>query len=371
MLFGFWYRAFESRALARGKTAKATVLRVALLVGRDARGEVFAFHDACPHKGMPLSYGRFDGETLQCGLHGWRFDSRTGECRSIPACTEQQCIKLGAIRAGRIPCEERDGYLWVYLAEPERSGRPARERAASPASQPPALPLYSERYRHFDLTHEVQAGSDHVLTLLLDAAHGPFVHRRWWILAKALFGLFGVRDEAGAWVDEFHTQYEPIPYGFRERVTSKVPDRWSTWLAGSDTVTVEADFVLPTVRVGGIRFGKYWLTSLHTVTPIDERRCRVDQRVAWEGLYWTPFGVQMMKTVFSIFAQQDKQAMERQAEGLPRIPRLMFVDDFDRPARWYYDLKRALLESRRTGTELRHPLQGPVTLKWRNPSLDL
>ncbi len=371
MLLGFWYRAAASSEVARGKMRPVTVLARALLVGRDSSGRAFALNDACPHRGMPLSHGRFDGQNIQCGLHGWKFDATTGECRLIPACTEQQRLKVGAIRAGHVPCEERDDFLWVYLAE-GLGGRRSRAPGQAPEPRsPPAHPVHSARYRSFYISGEVATGADYFLSLLVDPAHGPYVHRRWWVLARILFGLFGTGDRKGkTWIDEARLTYAPIPLGFRETLCSPVPDAWSRRLAGSDTVDIEIDFVLPTVRVGSIRFGKYWLSTLITVTPISGRRCRVDQRVAWYGLYFLPFGTWILKALFWIFFAQDRRAMERQAEGLDRIGRLMFIDDFDRPARWYYEIKRAFVESRRSGSEFRHPMSGPVTLRWRNAGLD-
>jgi hypothetical protein len=44
----------------------------------------------------------------------------------------------------------------------------------------------------------------------------------------------------------------------------------------------------------------------------------------------------------------------------------MLIDDADRPAKWYFQLKQALLDARRTGSEFRHPMNGLVTLKWRS-----
>jgi hypothetical protein len=58
--------------------------------------------------------------------------------------------------------------------------------------------------------------------------------------------------------------------------------------------------------------------------------------------------------------------MEMQAEGLKHNPSLMLIDDADRPAKWYFALKSALLESRRSGTAMKHPIPGPVTLRWRS-----
>jgi len=45
---------------------------------------------------------------------------------------------------------------------------------------------------------------------------------------------------------------------------------------------------------------------------------------------------------------------------------MMLVDDADRQARWYFELKAAYLESQRTGQPMRHPVTGPITLRWRS-----
>ena len=48
-------------------------------------GEVFAVHDACTHGAVPLSDGEVDQCTIECWLHGSRFDLRTGEALDLPA----------------------------------------------------------------------------------------------------------------------------------------------------------------------------------------------------------------------------------------------------------------------------------------------
>jgi 3-phenylpropionate/trans-cinnamate dioxygenase ferredoxin component len=47
--------------------------------------EVFAIHDVCSHAEVPLSEGEVDGTTLECWLHGSRFDLRTGKPTGLPA----------------------------------------------------------------------------------------------------------------------------------------------------------------------------------------------------------------------------------------------------------------------------------------------
>ena len=94
------------------------LLEVPLVLGRTADGKAFAMRDSCPHRGIPLSYGRFDGKTLECSYHGWRFEACSGQCVEIPSLTNQDKLKIDRIFAGHYPCEERDGYVWVYMSAP-------------------------------------------------------------------------------------------------------------------------------------------------------------------------------------------------------------------------------------------------------------
>ena len=48
-------------------------------------GEWFAIYDVCSHQEVPLSEGEVDGTTLECWLHGSRFDLRTGFPSGPPA----------------------------------------------------------------------------------------------------------------------------------------------------------------------------------------------------------------------------------------------------------------------------------------------
>ena len=52
---------------------------------RDENGEVHAIHDICSHADVALSEGEVDGCTIECWLHGSRFDLRTGEPTGPPA----------------------------------------------------------------------------------------------------------------------------------------------------------------------------------------------------------------------------------------------------------------------------------------------
>ena len=77
MLYDFWYRALPGRQVRGSHLQKAMLLETPLAIGRDGQGRAFALHDACPHRGMPLSHGLFDGQQVECSYHGWKFDAHT------------------------------------------------------------------------------------------------------------------------------------------------------------------------------------------------------------------------------------------------------------------------------------------------------
>ena len=74
----------------------------------------------------------------------------------------------------------------------------------------------------------------------------------------------------------------------------------------------------------------------------------------------------LLKFIGGKFIAQDQRTMQVQQEGLRHSPHLMLIDDADRPAKWYFQLKAAYLEAKRSGSPMRHPMSGPVILRWRS-----
>jgi len=344
-LWDFWYPAARSTELRGQKLAKALLLEVPLVLGRTAEGKVFAMRDACPHRGMPLSYGRLEGEVVECRYHGWRFDACSGQCVEIPSLTSQDKLKVERIFAGHYPCEERDGYVWVYMNAPD-------SRLPEKISPAPALAVFSEKYKITHLSCELPSHIDHGIIGLMDPAHGPFVHHSWFWRKRAS-------------IHEKTKQFEPIPNGFRMSPhtpsTNSAPYQLLKKFTG-EPVTTTIDFVLPNLRTEIDQSGKLWFSSRATVTPVQRDLCRIDFVAAWN----LPLPVFLFRPFAKKFLRQDQQTMIQQSEGLKHNPRLMLIDDADRQAKWYFALKANLLESRRTGTPMVHPMDGPVTLRWRS-----
>jgi phenylpropionate dioxygenase-like ring-hydroxylating dioxygenase large terminal subunit len=372
-LWDFWYPALRGAEIRGRALVKAMLLEVPLVLGRTDDGRAFAIRDACPHRGIPLSYGRFDGKAVECAYHGWKFEACSGQCVEIPSLTSQDKLKVERIFAGHYPCEERDGYVWVYMTEPFRpqaglraagrkggaaAGDAASVGADSAAAKPaaPALPVFSEGYKITHLACELPSHVDQGIIGLMDPAHGPFVHQSWYWRSR-----HSMHDK--------EKKFEPIANGFRMSThtpsANSAPYKLLKRMTG-EAVTTTIDFVLPNMRLEEIRSGKLWFSSRACVTPVRRDLCRIDFVAAWNVAAWMPLVVPIFRSFAKRFLRQDQLTMIQQAEGLKHDPRLMLIDDADRPAKWYFGLKAALLESRRTGEAMVHPLGGPVTLHWRS-----
>ncbi len=344
-LWDFWYPAITSDEIYGRNLATATLLEIPLVIGRTRGGKSFAMRDACPHRGIPLSYGHFDGSNVQCSYHGWEFDASSGRCVGIPSLTSADKMKVERISATHFPCEERDGYVWVYMNVP---GTPV------PDSLPavPELPKFSTRFKITRLDCDLPSHVDQGIIGLMDPAHGPFVHQSWFWRSKK-----SIHEKA--------KQFEPIPHGFRmskhSPSTNSAPYQLLKKITG-EPVTTTIDFVLPNMRFEEIHSGKLWFSSRATVTPVRRDLCRIDFVAAWN----LPLPVSIFRAFAKVFLRQDQVTMIQQAEGLKHNPRLMLIDDADRPAKWYFALKQNLLVSRRTGEPAVHPMEGTVTLRWKS-----
>ncbi|HEY4011364.1 MAG TPA: Rieske 2Fe-2S domain-containing protein [Acidobacteriaceae bacterium] len=362
-IYNDWYPALRTDALREPVTA--TLLNIPLLLGRKRDGSLFALRDLCPHRGIPLSAGWFDGQTVQCKYHGWRFEPCSGRCEEIPSLTSHDSLEPAKIFANAFPVAERDGYAWVYIPAPG-AGRIEITDATLPPI--PELPKFTRRFRTAHLSAELPCNVDHGIIGLMDPAHGPFVHRAWWWRSAAS-------------IHEKSKQFEPIvsPDGQHDgfRMSPHAPSSNSApyKLLGRPVTTI--DFTLPNRRVetivaenprdrkisgnAGNRRPPRWFSSLTTVTPITPSTCRIDVVAAWNIGYFVPFVTPLVKFFGARFVEQDQQTMVEQARGLRSNPGLMLIDDADKPAKWYFALKQRRL----TGTGA-HPLQGPVELHWRS-----
>jgi nitrite reductase/ring-hydroxylating ferredoxin subunit len=71
--------------------------------------EVVAFAAICPHAMGDLSRGELVNGEIECPMHGWRFDVRSGACVFPP----------DAQRMRTFPTRIIDGAVWVKIEKPK------------------------------------------------------------------------------------------------------------------------------------------------------------------------------------------------------------------------------------------------------------
>jgi 3-phenylpropionate/trans-cinnamate dioxygenase ferredoxin subunit len=71
-------------AVTDGGALRVVVDGVPLAIVR-SDGEVYAIQDVCSHANVALSEGEIEDQTIECWLHGSRFDLVTGRPTGLPA----------------------------------------------------------------------------------------------------------------------------------------------------------------------------------------------------------------------------------------------------------------------------------------------
>jgi phenylpropionate dioxygenase-like ring-hydroxylating dioxygenase large terminal subunit len=335
-----WYFAMPSAALKPGEMRDKTLLEEPLVFARTTEGKVFALRDICPHRGIPLSDGWFDGKEVECCYHGWRF-APNGHCTCIPSLTEDQTMDVDAIRVRPYPVEERGGGIWVYMSSDPR-GRTA------PKVAPPDLPEVTAHGPGLTERMIFPSHIDHAVIGLMDPAHGPFVHQSWWWRSRR-----SIHEKA--------KRFGPADYGFAMLRHQPSSNSAAYKLLGG-TPTTEIRFRLPGIRIEDIEVGTKRVCNLTTVTPIDRETTEIHHM-----MYWNVGWAAALKPILRIFARnflgQDRDVVVKQQRGLKYDPNLMLINDADMQAKWYYRLKKAY------GGWSEGEFQNPVretTLRWRS-----
>ena len=343
MLRGFWYMATLGAGLTRGRTAAVTLLGEPVLLGRRADGGVFAYGDACPHRGMPLRHGGFDGTTLRCCFHGWAFDSADGRCTEIPSAAPGDGIEPGRFRLRAYPCREVQGNVWVFMAAP---GAPP-----GPLPEVPAVPGFGEAAPHVATTMRFPCGVDLAASGFFDPGHPAFVHTsRWW--RSSPIGRLRLKEK----------DFEPDGMGFR-MVRHPVRGGGLPYkLLGGD-VHAEIRVMLPGLRIEHIQGHRHAAGVLAAATPVGPAVTDVHYCVYWTLPYLAalrPLAGWMARD----FLRQDRDVAVRLASN-PALPAQLFVGDADAQIRWFLRLKKEFLASGAEARPFVNPLR-PQTLRWRS-----
>ncbi|MEO0821239.1 MAG: Rieske 2Fe-2S domain-containing protein [Pseudomonadota bacterium] len=340
---GMWYVAMPASALRRGAMRAQTILGEPVLFARRRDGSVFAIRDLCPHRGIPLRFGRFDGETVQCGYHGWRFDG-AGQCTEIPSLIASQQVDLGRIRCGAYRAAELQGLIWIFMPDPAV----AADRTP-PLPEP--LPDFGSDAPRAAVTLLYESDYDNAAFGMMDPAHIPFVHRAWWLSRSAA----RLRDK------EKH--FEPAERGWR-MATHPIRNVTPFHRLLGRRVETEITLALPGLRIERIFGERHRILNLLAITPIDAKRTQMLQAIWWSmpGLGWL---APVVRAGARQFLAQDGDIIVKQNVGLAHDPGQMLVADADAQMRWWLRLKDEWRAHRHEGRPFRNPV-APRTLRFRS-----
>jgi 3-phenylpropionate/trans-cinnamate dioxygenase ferredoxin subunit len=113
---GDWQRALDSAALQPGSLAKVVIAGREVLLARLKDGTVTAASPVCPHRGEDLSGGMVYMGAIDCPLHHYLYDLRTGENR-YPRNVFPADLAACLAPLPLFPVKEKEGWIWVGLRQ--------------------------------------------------------------------------------------------------------------------------------------------------------------------------------------------------------------------------------------------------------------
>jgi phenylpropionate dioxygenase-like ring-hydroxylating dioxygenase large terminal subunit len=154
-----WYLAAWSSEIVDGALFPRRIADEAIVFYRTSAG-ISALADRCPHRKYPLSQGTLNGDTLQCGYHGFTFDP-AGSCMSVPG--QENVPRSANVRS--YPVKEQYGQVWVYPGD----------ATLADAANIPNVPWTSEWWFAGGV-EPLNARSSILIDNLLDLSHETFLH---------------------------------------------------------------------------------------------------------------------------------------------------------------------------------------------------
>ncbi|MBL7671821.1 MAG: aromatic ring-hydroxylating dioxygenase subunit alpha [Bdellovibrionaceae bacterium] len=346
-----WYAACLTADIKKNKMLTRVILGEPVLFYRDQKRNVRALRDICPHRGIPLSYGRLVDDQVECPYHGWKFDCE-GTCTEIPSLLPDQSFDSTKIKVRTYLTREQQGVVWVFMSD--RASRSASEVTALESSSGPQIPILSalplDAKPQVALNKMFSCHVDHAVIGLMDPAHGPFIHKSWmWRSKKSMF--------------EKTKKFAPVPFGF-QMVRHQPSKNSKAYKILGGAPTTEITFTLPSVRVEHICVGLRNLYSMTLLTPVTEKETRIHQLLYWD-ISWLTLIRPFVTWFARFFLKQDIDAVNQQQDGLKFDPTLMLIRDADTQAKWYFALKDQWIKSQQEGLKFKHPVT-EVALRWRS-----
>lgn len=309
-----WYLAALPEEVADAPLAR-TLLGEAVVLFRDANGEVAALEDRCCHRGLPLSLGRVVDGNIQCGYHGLEFDA-TGACVRVPGQTR---IPPGAA-VRRYPAVERHDWLWIWMGD---------EAAADPDLVPDIFWRDDPGWVAWGQYRRVACGYEQLIDIQLDNTHAPFVH-------PDTLGSSAItdtpprveRDENHVRAARWMMDVVPSPTFARALGTNANVDRWLIWEFSPPSLCA-FDIGCAHAGTGAERGDRSQGVTMHTahfMTPETETTCHYFWSVGRNYRLDEPALTEAMYAEFARIFAEDVEIVEAQQRSLDRAPDWQRID---------------------------------------------
>ncbi len=182
MIHNYWYAILESKKV-KHKPVGIRRMGEALVLWRDANGNIICMLDRCPHRGAALSLGRVKSNCIECPYHGFQYNV-IGQCNLIPCNGKNARIPPG-FEVKTFPVREAQSFIWIWWGE-ERSPLPELPRFES---LPTDLAHTAEASQVWDVNYA------RIMESNFDVHHLPFVHR-------------SVSPGVGTSIDPYHVEVQ-------------------------------------------------------------------------------------------------------------------------------------------------------------------
>ncbi len=256
-----WYPAAWGSEIGR-VPMRRTIIGETVVLFRRQDGGIAALDDLCPHRMTPLSMGRVDGDTIECGYHGMAFDS-AGACVRIPG--QANIPSRAKVRA--YPIAEHLGLAWIWMG-------------TAPADLDLLVPLPQfEQPGWHTAQGEALAIEANYLNLadnLCDPSHVSFVHTST-LGNRASVGVPVQSQSEGrtTLVWRWIMDAPAIPVFAQTGLITGSVDRWHYYHYHAPCVAI-IDFgtaAAGLIGEDGDRDRGLRIFAVHCITPVDEGRC--------------------------------------------------------------------------------------------------
>lgn len=245
----------------------------------------------CPHRGVDLAFGRYEGDGVRCPFHGWKF-AADGTCLETPG-EPMGSTLCKRVKQRSYPLVEKAGILWAWLG---------------PANQPPTpFPEYdcfkAPSTHSFAFKGLWHGNWLQCLEVGIDPVHASFLHR--FFGDETLDGAYG-RQFRGASAGDIEGERWPMTRVLRECYSPEIriePKPWGMQLTTLRGINDKYTHVRVTQNI----FPQTFLIPLSETITITQFHLPVDDHKT----YWF--------SIFTSFDQPlDKEVMrEQRLKGNP------------------------------------------------------